>query len=82
MSDKDKEVGRRLKSERQRLGLNIFSVAESIMRSKTGYEKYENGQRSLPRELEEPLQGLGFDMDYVVRNIRRHYPVAQKRAIT
>ncbi|MGP5647526.1 hypothetical protein ACTXPO_02645 [Psychrobacter celer] len=65
-------MGTRLESERQRLGLMAVEVYEdpTIKIAQTTYKNYETGKRDMPSSLLKKLWDMGFDVMYVLTGQR------------
>lgn len=65
------EIGKRLKSERERLGLKAVEVYDhdQINIAQTTYKNYEEGRRDAPTSLLTKLWDLGFDVMYVATGV-------------
>lgn len=66
------EIGQRIKSERQRLGLTAIKIydAPTIGIAQTTYKNYETGERDMPASLLAKLWDIGFDVMYVLTGQR------------
>lgn len=66
------EIGQRVESERQRLGLTAVEVYDDprIKIAQTTYKNYEIGKRDMPSSLIIKLWNIGFDVMYVLTGQR------------
>lgn len=68
--DNNFEMGRRLKSERERLNLLQTDIVDKLGVSVPALSTYENGKRQPKLDLLASMAGLGYDVHFVITGER------------
>lgn len=63
-------IGRRIESERVRLGLRNLDVCTALEIHPNTYRNYETGKRDMPSTLMSKLSTIGFDITFVLTGRR------------
>lgn len=66
MAELHSEIGKRLRSERKRIGIKSPDVAKTLHIHTNSLFNYEKGLRDIPAFLLPPLRDLGYDVHYVL----------------
>lgn len=69
---KKEDVGKRLVSERKRLGIKAVTVYEFLDIYQSTYKNYETGERDMPSSLMATLSLLGLDITFILTGKRTH----------
>jgi transcriptional regulator with XRE-family HTH domain len=64
-------VGKRLREERERLGIKQFALAEKMRVSRVSQSNYERGTSDPNSEYWQKLDALGFDIYYILTGKRK-----------